>query len=104
MKTLVLKSGLAISSLLLSCRRFGGHMRDGYGNMDGYGHMMNFSYGGIFMWIIIVLVIGLIGFGAYFLNKKGNILQSETPIDILKKRYAKGEITKDELEEMKKNL
>ncbi len=29
---------------------------------------------------------------------------SETPLEILKKRYAKGEITKDEFEDMKRDL
>ncbi len=30
--------------------------------------------------------------------------QSETPLEIIKKRYAKGEITKEEFDEMKKDL
>jgi putative membrane protein len=30
--------------------------------------------------------------------------EKETPLDILKKRYANGEITKEQLEEMKKNI
>ena len=30
--------------------------------------------------------------------------QSETALDILKKRYAKGEITQEQFEEMKKNI
>ncbi len=34
----------------------------------------------------------------------GESTGSETALDILNKRYAKGEITKEELEEMKKNL
>ena len=33
-----------------------------------------------------------------------NEQQSETALDILKKRYAKGDITQEQFEEMKKNL
>ena len=56
------------------------------------------------MWIIPLLIILTI----YFLVK--NISQTkssqgpESPMDILKKRYAKGEITKEQFEEMKKNI
>jgi putative membrane protein len=65
-----------------------------------------FGYGGMFMWIIFLIVIGLL---IYFIvqaqKTKGNTpTQHESPMDILKRRYAKGEIAKDEYERMKKDL
>jgi putative membrane protein len=54
------------------------------------------------MWLIpliIVLVIYLI-VKDYF-PKSG---ESETPLEILNKRYARGEITKETFEQMKKDL
>ncbi|PIZ06211.1 MAG: electron transporter RnfE [Flavobacteriales bacterium CG_4_10_14_0_8_um_filter_32_5] len=51
------------------------------------------------MWFIPLLIIALI----IFLYKNNNSsTQKETPMEILKKRYAKGEITKEQYEEMKK--
>ncbi|PKP29246.1 MAG: electron transporter RnfE [Bacteroidetes bacterium HGW-Bacteroidetes-18] len=53
------------------------------------------------MWIIPVLFVVLI----IFLTRNNNVQsQNETPLGILKKRYAKGEITKEQYEEMKKNI
>src|SRR3989338_9460916 len=52
----------------------------------------------IFLIGIIVLIIWLI----YNFTKKGK--ESETAIDILQKRYAKGDISKKQFEEMKKEL
>lgn len=53
------------------------------------------------MWLIPIIIVILI----LFLTRKNNShSQKETPLDILKKRYVKGEITKDQFDEMKKNI
>ena len=56
------------------------------------------------MWFIPLLVILVI----YLLIKNNSQTKSEqctqTPMEILKKRYANGEITKQQFEEMKKDI
>jgi putative membrane protein len=70
----------------------------------------NFSRGGIFGWmggglmmLFPILIIVLI---FYFFEKreKNSTTGTDTPLDILKKRYARGEITKEEFDEIKKDL
>lgn len=58
------------------------------------------------MWIILLIVIGLIIYFAVQAQKTRDETptQNESPLDILKKRYAKGEITKEEYERMKNDL
>lgn len=68
----------------------------------GWGHMM---FGGLMMiifWggIILILVLLVRWFGGTSASGTG----SATPLEILKKRYAKGEIDKKEYEERKKVL
>ena len=58
------------------------------------------------MWIIFLAVIGLL---IYFFvqaqkTKERTPTHNEGPLDILKKRYAKGEVAKEEYERMKKDL
>jgi len=74
--------------------------------MGKWGHMMGYAYGGGFIWLIVLVLIGAV---IYFLlqvskskNSDGSII--ETPLDILKKRYAKGEIDKEEFDRKKKDL
>ena len=74
--------------------------------MGNWGHMMGYGYGGGFIWLIVLILVGV---SIYFLLKvykskgsEGSII--ETPSDILKKRYAKGEIDKEEFECKKKDL
>ena len=74
--------------------------------MGNWGHMMGYGYGGGFMWLIVLVLVGVV---AYFLlqatKSKGSVgSTTETPLDILKKRYAKGEIDKEEFDRKKKDL
>ena len=105
MKKYLELSLMMTTGLLVSCTREGNYGMQGPG---GWGHMMNygFGYGGMFMWIIFLIVIGVV---IYFIvqtqKTKGQTpTQNESHLDILKKRYAKGEIAKEEYERMKKDL
>ena len=75
-----------------------------HGNdMYGVGHMMS-NWGGFhfFWWIVIfVVVLLLLLFSRTFSKHNKNHLNA---VEILKIRYAKGEISKEEFENMKKNL
>jgi putative membrane protein len=75
-----------------------------------YMHDWGLFGGGWFMMILWVVVIGLIIWGVFSLVKNGNLNTGggapvrREPLDIAKERYAKGEITKEELEDIKRNL
>lgn len=79
---------------------------------DGWGHMMNrwhmTGWGG---WLMMIFWIILLAVAIYFMvrlfrgaseSQQGG--RGETPMDILKRRYANGEISKEEFEEKKKEL
>ena len=76
------------------------------GQMGGYGYMMNSWTGAILMGLVILILIGVLIYFLFKSSKTGSFGQTpnETPLDILKKRYARGEITKEQFEEMKKDL
>ena len=84
----------------------GGRMMGGYG---GYGGWMHSWGGGIIMWIILLVVIGLIvylivGSGHHRRETPATGTHVESAHDILKKRYARGEISKEDFERMKKDI
>ena len=101
-KTLVLASFLLLSLMGTAC----GMNRPERG--WEYGHMMNygFGYGGMFMWLIFLIVLLV---AVYFIfravkEKNTNAEGQDTPLNILKKRYAKGDINKEEFDRMKQDL
>ena len=74
--------------------------------MGGYGYMMNSWTGAIIMGLVILVLIIVVIYFLFKSSKTGGFGQTpnETPLDVLKKRYAQGEITKEQFEEMKKDL
>lgn len=80
----------------------------GYGGMMGPGMMGGF---GLLGPVLTVLFFALIVAGVVWLIQsagRGTGITApppgETPLDILKRRYASGEITKKQFEDMKKDL
>jgi putative membrane protein len=103
--------GLLAGGFLLS-RTGWGVFGNGPGMMDGdfrYGMMNGFGFGGIIpmiltilFWVaIIALVVWLI---SGFVSRTNSQPPAESALDILKKRYARGEITKEQFDEMRRDL
>ena len=80
------------------------------GNNLGYGTMGNYGYGYWGFWSVlwILFCIGMIALIIWLIYKFIKFIikneASEAPIEILKKRFASGEITKKQFEQMKKGI
>ncbi|HFB68551.1 MAG TPA: SHOCT domain-containing protein [Calditrichae bacterium] len=72
------------------------------GNGWFWGHM-GFGW---FIWLIILAVFVWLVVQIASRNRSGGegSTRTETPLEILKKRYARGEISKEEFERMKNDL
>jgi putative membrane protein len=71
----------------------GGFCDMGWGGLFGFGWIFMIVFWGLVIWGILALVQ----------NERGR-RDGRNTTDIIKERYAKGEITKEEFERMKKDL
>ena len=72
------------------------------GMMDGYGMSGGMWILGLIFWILILA--GLVLLIKYLWEGAGTRGSHESALEVLKKRYARGEISKEEFEEKKKDL
>ena len=112
LKTALIIGGVILAIVLIVPTIIGavtGWQGYGYGGMMGPGMMGGFGMG--WMSIFWIVVLGLIiwavvaaarGTGWSGNSDSGN--RSESALGILKRRYARGEINKEEFEERKKDL
>src|SRR5574337_1202611 len=85
-----------------------------HGPSEGYGigpGMMGWGYGMGWFWPImmfafwVVVVVGIVFLVRWLvLSTRGRGASEESALDILKKRYARGEITKDEYGRIEKDI
>jgi putative membrane protein len=61
-------------------------------------------FGGIWMLVFWGGLIALVVWGVNRLTKRDDSKVQNTPLEIAKERYARGEVTKDQFEQIKKDL
>lgn len=68
-----------------------------FGMMGGFGLLVNVI-------VVTLIILGVVLLIKALLRKDNNKLSSNQSLNILKERFAKGEITLEEYETIKKNL
>ena len=64
---------------------------------------MMMGFGLIFTLVIVGAVAYILGWRHQF-NQSGPTQSKQTPLELLKERYARGEISRDEFEQMRRDL
>jgi putative membrane protein len=61
-------------------------------------------FGLLFPILLIALVVYLFGWRPGNMQLPGNAQNRQTPLGVLKERYARGELTRDQFEQMRRDL
>ncbi len=107
-KTGLIIGGIIVAVLIVVSLVFGrtsGWQDSGWGMMDGFGWgwfmpIFMILFWGLVIWGIVALVRGTSGPR----SPDSTAPTADSAIEVLKKRYARGEIGKEEYEEKKKDL
>ena len=79
-------------------------------NWGGYGMAYGNPWGGLFLFIFMVVFLVMVVAGAmYLLRRTAHVPDRTKPsdtnaVELLNQRYAKGEITRDEYRSIKKDI
>lgn len=74
---------------------------------DGFGHMMDGGhgmFGGLMMVFFWALIIGLIVLAVRGFSSRSGTGTGQTAMDVLRERYARGEIDEDEFDQRRAKL
>jgi putative membrane protein len=80
-----------------------GHVSPGWGGL-GLGIFFNVLFGLSIAFVVLFLIRLFVRGGMRKWNEEEEIQEGKTALNILKERYAKGEINKKEFEAMKKDI
>lgn len=75
-----------------------------WGHMDGWGSMGLGMIGVTLFWILLIVAIVLLVKVLWGSGSGLERTQEKKPLDILKERYARGEIDKEEFDQKKRDL
>ncbi len=92
--------------------QYGSSLYSLYGQCPGYGYFGGSGPGG-YMWhpghfmmipLLILLIVAVYLIARNARHKHGALTDPDTALEIIKKRYAKGEITKEQYETLRTDL
>ena len=98
--TIVILLPLLWGSIMMGGMVMGPWMMGGWGGAVG-------PWGGVFVpivWLLIMAGIGLVAAWGFRQMSGGELGSLRQPLDILKERYAQGELTREQFEQMRRDL